>query len=54
VLVRLGGTRLLRQSRNWFLGMIIGDAAAIAFWLVLSLVRLSMGLDYHAIRFLPT
>jgi hypothetical protein len=34
--------------------MIIGDAAAIAFWLLVSLVRLWMGLEYHAIRFLPT
>jgi len=54
LVVRLGGSYLLRQSRSWFLGMIIGDAAVIAFWLAVSLVRLSMGLEYHAIRFLPT
>jgi hypothetical protein len=53
LVVRFGGASFYRQARPAFVGMIIGEAGAAAFWLTVSLVRVSMGLDYHAIRFLP-
>ena len=51
--LRLGGPRLLRSATPIFMGMILGEAGAAAFWLVVTLVRLSMGLDYHAVQLLP-
>ena len=53
LVLRLGGPRLLRSATPIFLGLILGEAGAAAFWLVVSLVRLSMGLDYHAVQLLP-
>lgn len=54
IILRFGGTSLYRAARPVFMGLIIGEAGAAAFWLVVSLVRVSMGLDYTAIRLLPT
>jgi hypothetical protein len=53
-IVKYGGSTLYRASRNAFLGMIVGECCAAAFWLSVSLVRLWLHLDYHAIRLLPT
>lgn len=53
LIVRFGGSQLLRASRGFFLGLIFGEAAAAGFWLVAALVRMSMGLDYRAIRLMP-
>jgi hypothetical protein len=54
LIVRLGGSSLYRSSRPVFIGLVIGEAGASAFWLVVSLVRVSMGLDYRALNLLPT
>ena len=53
-LVRFGGASLYRAARPVFIGMIIGEVGAAAFWLFVSLVRVMLGLEYHAIRLLPT
>ena len=53
LVLRLGGPRLLRSATPIFLGLILGEAGAAAFWLVVTLARLSMGLDYHAVQLLP-
>ena len=37
--LRLGGPRLLRGATPIFMGMILGEAGAAAFWLVVTLVR---------------
>jgi hypothetical protein len=52
-IVRFGGATLFHRARPVFLGLIIGEAGAAAFWLVVALARLSMGLEYHAVRILP-
>ena len=54
LIVRFGGASLYRSAKPLFLGLIIGEAGAAAFWLVISLVRSSMGLSYHAVILLPT
>jgi hypothetical protein len=53
IVLRIGGSQLYRQGRSFFIGLIIGEAGAAACWMVVSLVRLSLGLPYHAISLLP-
>lgn len=53
LIVRFGGASLYRSAKPVFLGLIIGEAGAAAFWLMVSLVRSSMGLSYHAVTLLP-
>jgi hypothetical protein len=52
VIVRFGGAGLYADARPFFIGLIIGEAMAAAFWLIVSVVRLSMGLDYERITVL--
>jgi hypothetical protein len=47
MIVRFGGGSLLRSSRPFFIGLILGEAAAGLTWIAVSLVRLSMGLEYY-------
>lgn len=53
LMVKFGGTTLYRAARPAFTGLIIGEAAAAAFWLVVSLVLNSMDIQYKAINLLP-
>lgn len=53
LIVRFGGTDLYRAVRPMFIGMIIGEAGAAAFWLVVSLILVSTGQSYEAIKLLP-
>ena len=52
LLLRLGGARLYTAARPALLGLILGESAAAALWLVVSLVRAALGLDYTAINLL--
>jgi hypothetical protein len=54
LIVRFGGIDLFRSARNFFIGLIAGEAGAAAFWLVVSLVRVGCGMEYKALHFLPT
>ncbi len=54
LLVKYGGAALYRAARPYFIGMIIGEAAVAATWLVVAIVRNAMGLDFQLIRLLPT
>ncbi len=53
LLVRFGGASLLRSSRPVFFGLIFGEAAAVVFWLTVSLVLNALGETYRAIWVLP-
>jgi hypothetical protein len=53
VLLNFGGADLFRRARPVFVGLILGEAVAAAFWLGVALVRLQLGLDYHAVRIMP-
>jgi hypothetical protein len=53
IIFRLGGNQLFRSARPIFIGMILGESAAAGFWLSVCLVRLALGLEYHAINVLP-
>jgi hypothetical protein len=54
LIVRFGGAQLYRTARNFFLGLIVGEAAAAAFWAGFSFIRYSMGLTFFNIKLLPT
>jgi hypothetical protein len=54
LIVRFGGSSLYFRCRELFIGMILGEAGAAAFWLVVSLVLNSMGVPYKASYILPT
>ena len=53
LILRLGGARMLRASYPAFTGLILGEAAAAAFWLVVSLILVGAGMNYHAVQLLP-
>jgi hypothetical protein len=53
LIVRFGGVELMRRARPAFLGLIIGEAGAAAFWLVVSLVLHSCGMEFRAVNLLP-
>jgi hypothetical protein len=52
-LIRFGGADLYRASRGFFIGLIVGEAGAAALWLVVAVIRSSLGLQYHLINLLP-
>ena len=54
LVVKFGGSTMYRGIRPLFVGLIIGEVGAAAFWLMISLVLNAMGMDYHAINLLPT
>jgi hypothetical protein len=51
--VQTGGSELFRKLRPFFIGLIVGEAGTVAFWLIVSLVRLWLGMDYRSIQILP-
>jgi len=53
LILKFGGAKMFRSARPFFVGLIMGEAGAAAFWLVVSLVRVSLGLEYQIIRLLP-
>ena len=53
VTIKLGGAGLFRRITPLFLGLILGEAAAVAFWLAFNLIRWSLGYDFTAIKLLP-
>jgi hypothetical protein len=53
MVVRFGGVQLIRAAKPFFIGLIVGEAGAAAFWLVVTLVLNALGLEFHAIQLLP-
>ncbi|HEY0009930.1 MAG TPA: DUF6785 family protein [Tepidisphaeraceae bacterium] len=54
VIVRLGGSTLLMSGRPVFIGLVVGEAVAAGFWLIVSLVMNWLGYEYQIISLLPT
>jgi hypothetical protein len=52
--LKLGGADLFRRARAAFIGLIIGEAVAVACWLIVSLVCVTFGWRYHSVHILPT
>lgn len=53
ILIRLGGASLYYSVQPVFLGLIVGEVAATAFWIGVGLVAAGMGVEYHSIQLLP-
>ena len=53
VIVRFGGASLLKSAKSTFIGLVVGEAFAAAFWLVVNLIRHAEGLNYKSLLFLP-
>jgi hypothetical protein len=53
LIVRFGGSRLFLAAKPLFTGLILGEATAAAFWLIVCLMRNAMGLEFHIVNFLP-
>jgi hypothetical protein len=50
---RLGGNELLTTLRPVFIGLIIGEVAASAFWLVVAVLMVASGNEFIPIQFTP-
>ncbi|HEV7300125.1 MAG TPA: DUF6785 family protein [Tepidisphaeraceae bacterium] len=53
MIVKFGGSEMFKTARPVFIGLIVGEAAAASFWLVVSLVMNALGMEYFAISLLP-
>jgi len=53
LIVKFGGGSLFQQARPLFLGLVIGEAAAAAFWLLVAIVLSASGQMYQPINLLP-
>lgn len=53
VVVRLGGSTLLKAAKPIFIGLIVGEAVAAGFWLIVGLLLNATGHEYKPILFLP-
>jgi len=53
LLVRLGGSRLFFAAQPAFIGLVVGEIAATAFWMIVALVLASMGIEYKVVQLLP-
>lgn len=54
LIVKFAGSSGYHRCRSFFIGLILGEAGAAAFWLVVALVFNAMGLPYKSILLLPT
>jgi hypothetical protein len=53
LLLQYGGSAAFQRAKPVFLGFIVGEAGAAAFWLLVNLVLASMGQPFVAVRLLP-
>jgi hypothetical protein len=53
VIVRFGGAHLYLAGRPFFLGLIVGEAVAAGFWLLVGIALNFLGMQYYGIRIMP-
>jgi hypothetical protein len=53
LVIRLTGAAGFAKAKPAFLGLIVGEAFMLAFWIIVALLRLSMGMTVEHIRLLP-
>ncbi|MGF1635314.1 MAG: DUF6785 family protein [Phycisphaerae bacterium] len=53
LITRFGGASMLRAAKPFFIGLIVGEAAAAALWLIVSLTLHLLGYGYTAVNLLP-
>lgn len=53
LIVRFGGARMVQGARPFFLGLIVGEAGAAAFWVLVSIIANLLGFEYMKVSLLP-
>lgn len=53
LIVRFGGVKLYVAGKPLFLGLIVGESAAAAFWLVVGIVLNAMDVPYRPVNIMP-
>ncbi|MBN1516709.1 hypothetical protein JXA32_09095 [Candidatus Sumerlaeota bacterium] len=53
LLLRYGGSRVYRNATPFFIGIILGEVLAVAFWVTISGIRAFNGLPYQVVEILP-
>jgi hypothetical protein len=53
LILRFGGAKLYSAARPFFLGLIVGESMAAAFWLITGIVIAAFGGEYRPILILP-
>jgi len=53
LVLRFGGASLFQTLKPAFVGLIVGEALATGFWLLIAMVMAWTGQDYQSIQFLP-
>ncbi len=53
LIIRYGGSRLYRQAKSFFLGLIIGEVFAAVFWCILPAMLVLLGKPYIAVHIQP-
>jgi hypothetical protein len=53
LILRFGGSRSYSQAKPFFLGLIVGEAMAAGFWLILGILLSSLSLPYRPVDIMP-
>jgi hypothetical protein len=53
LILRFGGSKLFVDAKPFFLGLIIGESAAVAFWLTMGVTMGTLGLPYRPVNIMP-
>lgn len=53
LLVRLGGIRLYSDAKPFFLGLIVGESLAAAFWMLGGVVLTTLNIPYRVVNIMP-
>ncbi|MBN1517618.1 hypothetical protein JXA32_13730 [Candidatus Sumerlaeota bacterium] len=53
LILRYGGSRVYRSASPFFIGLVIGEMIAVAFWTLISGVRAFNGMPYEIVDILP-
>ncbi|MBN1674567.1 MAG: hypothetical protein JXR37_26205 [Kiritimatiellae bacterium] len=53
LILRYGGSRLYHRARAVFVGLVIGEVVAMAFWVGVTIVIAALGLPYRQVDILP-
>jgi len=53
LILRFGGSKLYEDAKPFFLGLIVGESMAAAFWLLMGILLSSLGVAYRPINIMP-
>jgi hypothetical protein len=53
IIVRYGGVQAFRLARRLFMGLIVGEVLAAAYWVIDPTIRVLLGLPYITVEFQP-